>query len=82
MRKVAGLGVCLAMALAGTVGAATLDSAAVDARAAQWQPTMRERVWEQIGWEKGLLPALATAKQTNRPVFLFTHDGRLEVGRC
>jgi hypothetical protein len=82
MRKVTGLGVWLAIVLSGAAGAATLDSAAVDTRAAQWQPTTREQAWEQIGWEKGLLPALATAKKTNRPVFLFTHDGRLEVGRC
>ena len=58
------------------------DAAWVDKRVADWQPTARERRWEQIGWAKNILAAEKLAKTHNRPVFLFTHDGRLNVGRC
>lgn len=58
------------------------DSGTVDQRVREWQPTARERRWEQIGWAKDLLTAERLAKSSRRPVFLFTHDGRLNVGRC
>jgi hypothetical protein len=58
------------------------DSGTVDQRVREWQPTARERRWEQIGWAKDLLTAERLAKTSRRPVFLFTHDGRLNVGRC
>lgn len=75
-----GLAAVLALTIAAAPGG--LDSAAVDKRAAEWQPSAQERAWEQIGWESGLKSALETAKASGRPVFLFTHDGRLNVGRC
>jgi len=73
-----GLGALLAAAAA----ASPLDSVEVDRRAAAWQPSAQEKLWEQIGWASGLKGALETAKSSSRPVFLFTHDGRLNVGRC
>jgi len=75
---------CVLSLLVFAVGAAPpiLDSAAIDQRAAAWQPTELERQWEQIGWAGGLKAGLDLAKQSNRPLFLFTHDGRLNVGRC
>jgi hypothetical protein len=51
-------------------------------RVRAWQPTASERRWEQIGWARDIRDALRIAKRTDRPVFLFTHDGRLSVGRC
>jgi hypothetical protein len=54
----------------------------IDQRIREWQPTARERRWEQIGWAGGLPEAEKLAKANNRPIFLFTHDGRLNVGRC
>lgn len=56
--------------------------AAVGQRVRAWQPTPAERRWEQIGWASDIRDALRLAKRANRPVFLFTHDGRLGVGRC
>lgn len=58
------------------------DPAWVAERVAKWQPTERERRWEQIGWAKDIRDAERLAREHNRPVFLFTHDGRLSVGRC
>ena len=58
------------------------DAAWVDARVQEWQPTAREKRWEDIGWAGDLQNALALGRKHNRPIFLFTHDGRLNVGRC
>ena len=54
----------------------------VQQRVRAWQPTAQERRWEQIGWAKDLRGAQRLAREHGRPVFLFTHDGRLDVGRC
>jgi len=58
------------------------SAAWVEQRVQQWQPTAKDRRWEGIGWAKDLRAARRLAKEHNRPVFLFTHDGRLNVGRC
>lgn len=58
------------------------SQAAVAARIRDWQPTARERRWERIGWARDICHAIQVAKQTSRPVFLFTHDGRMGAGRC
>jgi hypothetical protein len=58
------------------------DAAWVAERVARWQPTERERRWEKIGWAKDIREAHRLARLHNRPIFLYTHDGRLAVGRC
>jgi RNA polymerase sigma factor (sigma-70 family) len=57
-------------------------AASVEERVAQWQPTPEERRLDLIGWAPDLLAAERLAKDHNRPVFLFTHDGRINTGRC
>ena len=54
----------------------------VSKRIEAWQPTSDERRFDQIGWVKDVREALRLAKEHNRPVFLFTHDGRMGIGRC
>jgi hypothetical protein len=54
----------------------------VEQRVQQWQPTARERQWEKIGWASDIRTAERLAREHGRPVFLFTHDGHLGVGRC
>ena len=54
----------------------------VDRRIADWQPTADEKRFDQIGWCTSLLEAEKLARQHHRPIFLFTHDGRMNVGRC
>ncbi|HEV3205021.1 MAG TPA: hypothetical protein VGY77_11585 [Gemmataceae bacterium] len=54
----------------------------VDKRIQDWQPTNAERRFDEIGWVKGIREALRLGKEHNRPVFLFTHDGRMAIGRC
>ena len=58
------------------------DAAWVDKRVAELQPTADERKIDRIGWASDIRTALALGKTHNRPVFLFTHDGRMGRGRC
>jgi len=51
-------------------------------RVKDWQPTAHDRRFDEIGWAKDVRDALRLAKEHNRPVFLFTHDGRMAIGRC
>jgi hypothetical protein len=54
----------------------------VDRKVAQCAPKPEERRFDQTGWLTDIRSALALAKEHNRPVFLFTHDGRMGLGRC
>jgi hypothetical protein len=74
--------VLLAIALPDTASLAVRDAAWVEQRVRQWQPTAKERRWEGVGWARDLRDARRLARAYRRPVFLFTHDGRLNVGRC
>ena len=47
-----------------------------------WQPIAAERRFDDIGWARDILEARRLAAEHNRPVFLFTHDGHMAVGRC
>ena len=47
-----------------------------------WQPTKDERRFDDIGWADDIRAALKLGKDNNRPVFLFTHKGRMNIGRC
>jgi hypothetical protein len=54
----------------------------VDQRVKDWQPSADERRIDDIAWVKDIREALRLAREHNRPVFLFTLDGRMEIGRC
>ena len=54
----------------------------VKKRVEDWHPTKDERRFDDIGWAADICTALKLARDHNRPVFLFTHDGRIAVGRC
>ena len=58
------------------------DFAWVRERVQELEPTAKERRIDEIGWAGGIREAERLAKQNNRPVFLFTHDGRINTGRC
>lgn len=53
-----------------------------DARIQCWRPTAAEKSFDEIGWVANIQTALRLAKEQHRPVFLFTHDGRMGIGRC
>jgi hypothetical protein len=54
----------------------------VEQRVRNLQPTAAEKRFDEIAWAKDIRTALRLAKEHNRPVFLFTHDGRINTGRC
>jgi hypothetical protein len=57
-------------------------SAWVDARVREWQPSAAERRFDEIGWARDIRHARRLSEESGRPVFLFTHDGRMATGRC
>ena len=54
----------------------------IDARVAEWWPTREEKRFDEIGWAADIRTARTLAAEHNRPVFLFTMDGRVNLGRC
>jgi hypothetical protein len=54
----------------------------VDERVERWRPRPEERRLDEIGWAKDIREALRLSRESRRPVFLFTHDGRMGIGRC
>ncbi len=71
--------------LAGRAGADVADGdvkAFVDQRVQAWQPTAQERRFDEIGWAPSIREAERLARAHDRPVFLFTHDGHMAIGRC
>jgi hypothetical protein len=56
--------------------------AVVESRVADWWPTADEKRFDRIGWVPDLRTARRLAAEHNRPVFLFTMDGRVNLGRC
>ncbi len=57
-------------------------SGLVDERVQAWRIKPEDRPFDQIGWAADIRDALKLAKESNRPVFLFTLDGRMNIGRC
>ena len=58
------------------------DLAWVEKRAQELEPAVRERRIDEIGWASDIRQAERLAGENNRPVFLFTHDGHINTGRC
>jgi RNA polymerase sigma factor (sigma-70 family) len=58
------------------------DFAAIERRIQDLQPTPAERRIDAIGWAADVPEAIRLAGIHNRPVFLFTHEGRIGTGRC
>jgi hypothetical protein len=54
----------------------------IDRRIELWQPTRDERRFDDIAWADDIRAALKLGKENNRPIFLFTHKGRMNIGRC
>ncbi len=71
-----------ALLLAIPVRAATLTPDEIEKRVALSAPAPGERRLDEIGWATDIRHALQLAKEHQRPIFLFTHDGRMAAGRC
>jgi hypothetical protein len=46
------------------------------------QPSALDRRFDEIGWSTDMRTAIKLGKEHNRPIFLFTMDGRINTGRC
>jgi hypothetical protein len=68
--------------LAGPLPADHRVQARVDERVAEWWPKPDEKRFDQIGWAADIRTARKLAAAHDRPVFLFTMDGRVNLGRC
>ena len=88
VRRLVGAGLFLTVGLCGAGAAADRpatsgeDLSWVERRVQDWQPTAEERRFDEIGWVQGIREAGRLAREHNRPVCLFTHDGRMAIGRC
>ncbi len=69
-------------ALLGQTGMSPELVSSIEKRVREAQPTRSEKRFDEIGWARNILDAERLAKQYGRPVFLFTHDGKMETGRC
>ena len=58
------------------------DAAWVEKRVQELEPVARERRIDEIGWADDIRQAERLAAEHKRPVFLFTHDGHINTGRC
>ena len=58
------------------------DFSSVRQRIQELQPTPGEKRFDEIGWAGGIREAERLARERHRAVFLFTHDGHMNVGRC
>ena len=38
--------------------------------------------WRRVPWAKTLPEAIAAARREGRPLFLFSHEGNIDTGRC
>ena len=38
--------------------------------------------WRRIPWAASLTDARQASQRENRPVFMFSHDGNIDTGRC
>ena len=54
----------------------------VETKVREIQPSRDEKRFDEIGWAPGILAAEALARKTNRPMFLFTYNGKIDTGRC
>ena len=71
------------LALAQSLAGGDADLAALlEKRIAEARPTAEERALDRIGWARDIREAERLSRESGRPVFLFTHDGRINTGRC
>ena len=85
--EVAGMLTEMPMARAGERSSA--EQSISDRQLAAWveqrvrtEASAADRRFDEISWAKDLCEAERLAKKHKRPIFLFTHDGRIALGRC
>lgn len=82
--RFAGFVLAMTVSLLSTNAVRAVDDpkSSIDAQVAEWWPTAEEKRFDQIGWTPDIRTARKLAAEHDRPVFLFTMDGRVNLGRC
>jgi len=76
-------GLCLALAGHGKDGPGDEEVVAWVAKTVQErQPPKEDKRFDEIGWVTDIRQAIQLGKKHQRPIFLFTMDGRINTGRC
>ncbi len=65
----------------GVVSAAERDEASIQRRIEQIKESDTS-AWRKIPWTASLLDARRASEREKKPLFLFTHDGNIDTGRC
>ena len=80
----------LGLFLAGVVASSCSLGTISDGRVVRWvdktvaerQAPPEDKRFDEIGWVTDIRTAIALGKEYNRPIFLYTGDGRINTGRC
>lgn len=54
----------------------------VERTVSERQVTAADRRFDEIGWATDIRTAVRLGREHNRPIFLYTGDGRINTGRC
>ena len=73
--------IALAVLVGGSVSAAQRDEAWIKRQIEQIKDS-DTNAWRKIPWTGSLLAARRASEREKKPVFLFSHDGNIETGRC
>jgi len=74
--------VFLAAALAVTTASAAAQDEASIRKQIERIKESDTNAWRKIPWTSSLLAARRASEREKQPIFLFTHDGNIETGRC
>lgn len=74
--------VLLAATLAATMVCAAEHNEAVIRKQIQRLKESEVNGWRKVPWAASLLAARRASEREKQPIFLFTHDGNMETGRC
>jgi hypothetical protein len=72
----------LVSGLALNIGAGADSTAEVVHQRVEKVKTGEPTGWTRIPWTASILEARRLSQVEKQPVFLFTHDGNIETGRC
>jgi hypothetical protein len=79
------------LALGGAMASGCATGGAIsDDKVARWvgktiaerQPRAEDKRFDEIAWVTDIRTAIHLGREFNRPIFLYTGDGRINTGRC
>ncbi len=82
--------VIVGLLLGGVVATTWAKDSISDGKVVRWvektvadrQPPPEDKRFDEIGWVTDIRTAIKLGKEYNRPIVLYTGDGRINTGRC